>query len=396
MRKKNVLYVVLIIQVFLTQLAYSEEINIDKKSGDINFKKLKEYNFKDFLRKYSFDEKLNITNSVTMKSVYFYDKDEHVRHKETIKGYYGNVYFSKNKKYFTIIDYEKKTKLTKITLKDSEFTTIWSNSFNFLSTKRVYISDDGESVIHYGVRRARGFASINFIGKDGKILKKKSGFSYVSDSYAYSPEKQMFLVHGNTACDFNGNAIWTIDNIYKGVRGDCKFSPDGNYIVGIYESKKYNEGDILFIKSDGTIYKKRHVKSYFDYIMNFSYDNKFCMIFAGEEIMFFKTSTGELLWSYDLSTYIKDEEVDLVLYSFDVTYDAKRIALILVPRKIGIYIYPAYLIIFSSKGSIISESVIDGVSKISSFPPLVKISKDGKYLSLKFDKKIVKYMLNLF
>lgn len=397
MAKRVITYLILFSLSLPACFAYCTEVKINRKSGYINYELIKEYNYDDVIRKYAFDDDMKITDAVTRYSAFFYDKNEHIKHEEPINGYYGNIFYSGNKEFHAVINYVKATKVTNITLFNNKFERVWHNSFNLLGTKRVYISDDGKSVIHYGIGRARGFASITFIGEDGEIIKKDAGFQYVKDSYAYSPVKRRFLAQGRVAYDFNGDKVWTIDEKYKEYKdrsGICNYSMDGERLVGIYESQTQNEGDLLFIDNSGAIYKTHHVNDYFDSIITFSQDNKYCIVFASESLMMFQLDTGVMKWEYDLSSYKTEDDVELVAYSVDSTFGAERIAVAVVPRRMGLYLSATYLIIFNSDGTIVSESVIDDVSKISNLPPVVRISKDGKSLTLKFDRSILKYSLS--
>ncbi len=387
------LFITFLFVIFLINSAFCDEVGIVKKSGNIHFTLLKEYKFESYIKKFLFDEQLKLTHTVTKTSADFYDENERVKHKEPINGRYGNIYFSDNKEYFAVINFDKVTKLTEITLMNKEFEKVWSNSFKFLSTKRIYISDDGKNVIHYGVSRTRGYAALNFIGAGGEALRKTSGFKYVRDSFAFSPKNKMILALGETAYDLEGNVIWQIQNKYKKKKGVCNISPDGSAIVGVYQSDTPKTSDILFIQADGAVVKKHVIKETYDAIIKFSPDNKHCIIFTSGKINLYQTATGKHEWEYDLSAYKTGDEVELIAFSIDISYDSQRIVVAVVPRRLGLYLSVTYLVIFNESGAVLSESVIEGMRKISNFPPAVRISQDGNTLALKFDKLITKYSL---
>ncbi len=389
----KLLYTTLVFAMLFPTLSYCAEVRLEKMSGDIELSEVKQYKFNSYIRKSLFDEQLNITNVVTRKITDFYGEKERIVHTEPVNGRYGNVYFSGNKKFYAVINYSKRTRMTNIEFKNENFETIWDNSFKFLSTRRVYISNDGKSLIHYGISLTGGFASITFIDEAGEIAKKKSHFKYVKDSYEYSPVTKVFIVHGNTAYDSKGQVLWRIGGGFDKLQGESAFSHDGSNIVAIFKSGAKSEGDILFLDNHGKILSKKHLERLYDTIIKFSYDNEHCIIYTAETVYMFNVNDGALVWRYDLRTYKDKKNIDLIAFSLDTTERADRIAISIIPRRMGIYLNTIYLIIFNHNGAIVSEHVINDANKVSKLPPLLFFARDGKQLSLKFDKMIIKYSL---
>lgn len=315
------------------------------------------------------------------------------------------VKLSQNQEYILLQGYEDGKGV--VQLRNYKGDRIWEREFEE-TIYDAFISEDGKNTLlfkGYGGTMFRVVNQIEFYDENGDLIKNVSfeGKLIYADPKIFSDKNRVLLFCTKSfrvsddgrreisgvvcinAYDFRGNELWRFSMKEQEIH-DLKISEDAKTIIAVGEGKgetisgKWEgQGHIYFLNIEGELINEVP----FSYGRNlagikFTPDKeKYSIIYTGQNIFLFETTTGKICWKY--------EDPKIYFFVIDVSQGGNIIA--------GGYgeIPNFYLLLLNNAGEKITETKVDNPEDLN--VERVEISDTGETIFLEFVSKALVFNL---